>query len=257
MRRPHVEIVTHCYSGPNSGGQYAQHLKWQFASLIHHSAPVRTCLTVCYATEGDQYTAQRIQRMERLLRESDNMSHLSLKLIRLAPSQLFRRAIGRNYAALNSVARVVWFTDVDYLFGEGCLQELAKIADNETGLIYPARLIISKDHATGAAAVEREMRNELPKINPKEFASRRQKLCIGGIQIVGGNLARAEGYCKGTKWVEPVDPAAGFRSCACDRAFRHGKGGQRVAIPSVYRLRHELDGRDYNQEGDKVGKDVW
>jgi hypothetical protein len=257
-RRPyHIEIVTHCYSGPGSGGQYTQHLKWQFASLVHYSAPVKVCLSVCYTTEGDRYTAQRLARMERMLSEMDGLEHLHLKLIRLTPGQLFRRAIGRNYAALHSTARVVWFTDVDYLFGPKCLQTLAKLASNETGLIYPERLLISKDHATGAAAVKREERNQLPKIKKREFAERRQRLCIGGVQIVGGDLARAEGYCQGTKWVEPVDPAAGFRSCACDKAYRRGRGAEHRPIPSVYRLRHELDGRDYNLEGEKVGREVW
>ena len=42
--------------------------------------------------------------------------------------ELFRRAIGRNRAALATKADWVWFTDCDLMFRDNCLDALAEVS---------------------------------------------------------------------------------------------------------------------------------
>jgi len=91
------------------------------------------------------------------------------------------------------------------------------------------------------------------------FALKRQRIAIGGVQIIGGKVARRIGYLDRTQWVEPVDAAIGFRSCKCDVAWRRTNGlvAARLDIPNTFRIRHSTAGRDYNLGGDALGRVVW
>ena len=183
-----------------------------------------------------------------------------VRVIPMSNEELFRRAIGRNYAALRTEADVVWFTDADYCFGEGCLDSIHDLMDADSGLCIPETVKINVDHATGNAAIERERENPLPQIVESEFKTRKEKKAIGGIQIIGGNLARKIGYLKGTRWVEPVDASKGFRSCKCDKVWRshNNLSATRLPIRNVYRMRHEMDGRDFDITGTKgIDKENW
>lgn len=251
-----LEIVTHCYCPPTLDA-YARLLRFQFASLIHNPVASPVTLTVCYTSE-DAKTAAEVRRIGSYLDEH-NPAGITLRALDFPPGGLFRRAVGRNFAALQSAADVIWFTDVDYVFGPGCLQAVADMCDLTTELAQPAEIWISRDHATGDQDLWEARDQELPRINPEHFAKRRQKVCIGGVQIVGGHVARRVGYCSGTRWVDPVDPEQGFRSCRCDKVFRRLNGfvAQRLPIPNTYRLRHGRDGRDIDLKGATRGKEVW
>ena len=195
---------------------------------------------------------------------------VSLQRVQMKPGQLFRRAIGRNWCATRSEADIVWMTDVDYVFGPDCLTRLSELMDVDSGLSMPSTLWMSKDlngrggdrpdHALGDKMVADNLENDLPTIDESLFASRRQRICIGGCQIVGGNLARDIGYL-GDKpaWMEPVDEAKGFLSCRGDQKWRRSNklSAERLDIPSVYRIRHSADGRDLNLSGENKGKEVW
>ena len=252
-----LEIVSHVYNAPGTNG-YAEHLKWQFASLIHHPPRVPTTLTVCY-TSRDQVTKARVRRIGEMLDRSENPHRLTLKAIDFAPGSLFRRAVGRNFAALHTTADVIWFTDADYSFGAGCLDAVADLVGVDTELAQPAEILIHTTHALGDDDIFAARDEDLPLLNPANFSRRRQKVCIGGVHIVGGNVARRVGYCNATKWVEPVDEAEGFRSCRCDKAFRRVNGfkAQRLPIPNVFRIRHSIDGRDLDLAGVVRGREVW
>lgn len=251
-----IEIVTHAFC-PRGTDTYAELLRWQFASLIHYPTHADVTLTVCYTRE-DPTTSKAVQRIAELL-ETIDPPGVTIKALDFPPGSLFRRGVGRNFCALQTTADVVWFTDVDYLFGPGCLDAVADQCGRATELAQPAELWISRDHATGDQDVEQGRREDLPEINPERFAKRRQKVCIGGVQIVGGYTANKVGYCSGTKWAEPVSADEGFRSCKCDKAFRRINRfqAQRLQIPNTYRLRHSHDGRDYDLSGCIRGKAVW
>lgn len=251
-----IEIVTHVYCPPDVD-QYAEHLRWQFASLLRHAGEVGVRWSVCY-TRTDARSAATVETLGNAL-TGPAATGFVLQGIDLPPERLFRRAIGRDWAARHSPADVVWFTDVDYCFGPGSLAAALAGVAGRSGLFMPAEILIHRDHATGDADVAAARSVLLPEPDPAHFAARRQRVCIGGVQIVDGDTARRVGYCGGTRWTEPVDPAAGFRSCRCDRAFRKLNGFRAVAlpIPNVYRLRHSRDGRDFDLTGDRIGKEVW
>ena len=250
-----VEIVTHCYCPPGVD-QYAEYLRWQFASLVRWARDLRVTWTVCF-TRQDPVTTRMIEGIETAL--SVARPGLLLRAVDLEPAYLFRRAIGRNFRALETLADVVWFTDVDYLFGLDCLATVLRLVAPTDGLRLPAEILIHRDHATGDADVAAARGVLLPAPDPTHFLPRRQRTAIGGVQIVGGDTARERGYCRDSKWVEPVDPAAGFRSCKCDRAYRRLNGFRavRLPIPNVYRLRHGTDGRDFTADGRDAGREVW
>lgn len=245
-----IEIVTHVYA--EALPQYSQMLKWQLASICLHKPEMPVQVTVCY-TESDTATTDVLNHFGR--------QHTPFRLVGMGldKSHLFRRAIGRNIAAKRTDADVVWFSDVDYLFGQSCLDSVVAQVDPDSGLCCPKRYFIHRDHETGDAALRREWDNWLPEIDAKEFEARKQKIAIGGLQIVGGDTSRRVGYCDGTKWVQPVDPEQGFRSCRCDKAFRRlNKFETRyIRLPQLYRLRHTTDGRDFDGSGQNRGKDVW
>ena len=251
-----IEIVSHVYDPPGLD-VYSQLLKWQFASLYHNPPPVPTTLTVCYTREDAKTTAM-VKQIGAII-DSQDCEPVTLRALDFPPGSLFRRAVGRNFCALQSPADVIWFTDVDYCFGPSCLRAVAELTGLDTQLVMPAHVQISTNHGMGDEDVFYGRDVDLPKIDPARFSERRQRICIGGVQIVGGHLARKIGYLHGTKWVKPVPEDAGFRSCRGDKAFRrlNKLAAERIKIPSVYRLRHSRDGRDFNQSGTIIGKKVW
>lgn len=264
-----ILVVTHCYA--EHVKTYAEHLRVQITSMARadkRNAEVE--LAVCY-TPSDEATA--------LVREhwrEDLADDIGVTWIALDKSRLFRRAIGRNIAARGIRAEVYWFTDVDYFFGKKTFDALSDLVDENDGLCCPKTVNISTDHEAGDAWVERAlngkrwMRNNFTAKDMAEaFAARQQRVAIGGCQIVGGNVVKATGYLDADKrWQRPVDETAGFRSCRCDRAFRgqvkrwlaeneRDQATKYIDVPGVYRIRHTVDGRDYNDAGEKKGKGVW
>lgn len=247
-----IEIVTHCYCPPGVD-EYAEHLKWQYASLKHWTPKVPVQLTVFYSAD-DRATCHRIAKMS-----SHEIDGVRLCIRALGHGELFRRAVGRNYRALFTKCDVIWFTDVDYSFGEGCLDAVAEHMSEDSGLRLPQTIHINTDHQVGHDMVVAAKDDDWPRIDPTKFSTRRQKVAIGGVQIIGRKFANRIGYLHGTKWVQPVDPKAGFRSCKCDKAWRsHNKlSSKRLPIPNCYRIRHTRDGRDYTIDGTLVGTEVW
>lgn len=248
-----LDIVTHCYCPPGVE-HYATCLRVQAASLKWWPPSCRVRLFIC-TTPSDVATAREINNLLDLQR--DLPDNVTLFEISLPPGELFRRAIGRNLASKRTLADAVWYTDVDYWFGEGCLQAVVDQVHAGSLLSMPSQVRICRDHETGDALIAEASQGVWPRLSPEFFEFRVQRPCIGGVQIIGGDYARQHGYLEGTKWIEPVDPSAGFRSCKCDRAYRQGMSAKRLAIPNVFRLRHTRDGRDYDQTGNRIGRKVW
>jgi hypothetical protein len=243
--------------------QYAQHLRFQVAAL-RHWPPTKCRVTyTCFFTYEDMETSSVVGKLAR--HQSVLPDNVVLAFVPLEPAALFRRAIGRNMVAKETTADVVWFTDIDYFAGPSCLDSIAELVDKHSGLVFPETYWINRESEhgtpwqTGDQIVRWGRQETWPKADLSLFAEKRQRVCIGGMQIVGGELARRIGYLDGTKWVEPVDPSLGFRSCRCDAAFRRSNrlDARKLPIRGMYRLRHGTDGRDFTATGVKEGKEAW
>lgn len=253
-----IEVVSHCYCPPGVN-TYAQHLKWQWVSLCNFPTNCHeVTLMVCY-TRSDSTTLD----MAKALYDYPHPENVKLRGMDLLPSMLFRRAIGRNLVALESKADVVYFTDVDYFWMGGFFDAVAEHMSPESGLCMPSHIWIAKEHAACQELVESQRGAMTVRWKEGDFVRRKQRICIGGVQLVGGDFARRHGYLNCTKWVQPVDSSAGFRSCVCDRQFRawrkklDPRPTERLDLPHCYRLRHTMDGRDYDLNGVKIGRTVW
>lgn len=260
-----LQIASHCYCPPGVE-HYAQQLRFQVASLLRYAPDtLQVRYTVFYAPQDDA-THNGLNALRdayaRHLEQHEEIPRPPRVLVEawpLAPEYLFRRAIGRNLVATQTTCDAVWFTDVDYLFGPGCLAALQQQMSPDIPLACPQQIWIHRDHATGDADLAAQLAVDLPEIHPEHYLPRRQRIVIGGCQIVGGEIARRIGYCRGSKWIEPVDPRQGFRSCKCDRAFRklNALHARYLDLPGVYRMRHSIDGRDFDLHGAKRGREVW
>lgn len=230
-----IEIVSHCFA--QRFPHYAKALIYQLSSLVLH--PPKRCkvtATVCFDMYGDATTWKVLQWFEA-------NTDLPIKLIHLDLPYLGRRCIGRNLAARTSEADVVWFTDVDYVFQEGCLDTLIELEWPEgSTMIFPSQVMIHREHTTGDKAFERVEGPELVEIDKSEFVPKRCNKAIGGIQIVQGGFARSHGYLDGdAKWQKPVSDGR-FHACKCDVPYRQFCGSVgvvgKVDLPGVYRMRH-------------------
>jgi len=252
-----LTIVTHCYA--EHLPQYAKHLDIQIRSLRQWPpTKMMVSLVVCYTRE-DEHT---VDVLAKYAKQDTLPSGLSVQGYPMTKAQLFRRAIGRNEVSRAHRSDLYWYTDADYFFGPGCIDYLAWYR-RDSALLAPQDVWISVDHETGDKWLARHIDNPSEDIRLDGFAMRRQRVAIGGVQVVGGTTAREYGYLRGTRWIKEVDPAAGFRTCRCDRAYRgwleRETRKQAVPIypPNLYRIRHTQDGRDFNNEGFKLGRKTW
>ena len=234
-----IEICTHVYAGDLP--QYAVFLRAQLSSLVLWKPQVRTVISVVYTSSDDL--------IYKVLKEFQEPLKGVLSTLSINKSNLFRRAIGRNYVGLNTHADVIWYTDVDHVFGPGCLDEAWKswlmLCQNQCAMIYPDGLMIHADHKIGDDFWKSHTGDDQLLIRPNfsDFVRKTYRRPIGGVQIVDGNFSRKYGYLdKQKKWQTPISEKKPFPSFRDDVAFRHfcvANGGIRpVRLEGLYRLRH-------------------
>ena len=229
-----IEIVTHCFAGQL--GHYAQHLKFQLTSLLDNPPPCPVRAVVC-CCPADVVTMEVVRAFETPVAPVVSM-HFDLPW-------LGRRSIGRNAAALNTAADLVWFCDVDHVFGPGCLASLWeqwRAMDPKPAMVWPHHIKIHRDHATGDAATARAAGEMLARIDPAEFVDKSYNRAIGGIQIVAGDFARKWGYLPTGPYQEPRRDDRPFGDFRDDIAYRnfvklHGEV-RRIELPNLFRIRH-------------------
>lgn len=222
-----LHLIAHCWSGDRDC--YAKMLTAQLSSLLRWPPKCEYTLSICTARD-DHQTLSAIEAFQ----------HRCVAAVpRLLPrTELFRRAFGRNHCAkLSDGFDIVWFTDCDLLFGEGCLDALA--GSDFMGLAYPRQQLIHRSHAMGDEDLATITVGVTWKHDPSRFMPHRMKFASGGVQIVDGNTGR-RGYLDGTRWQQAVDPAGGFRAPGEDRVFRGLFRGKSTVldIPNLFRLRH-------------------
>lgn len=228
-----IEVISHCFA--KQYPHYADALVYQLSSLILDKPT--TCdvrATICY-DGSDKRTSAVLGYFA---------DKLDLVALAMPISNLGRRAIGRNLAALGSSGDIVWFADCDQVYRDGILDRLAGLdwPDGAT-MIWPRRIHIHRDHATGDEALRRVSGvSQLIDVEASEFVPKSYSRAIGGVQIVRGDFAREHGYLDGhSKYQRPIRGDS-FVQCHCDRPYRQfcSKHGdiRRVDLPGMYRIRH-------------------
>jgi hypothetical protein len=238
-----VAVITHCYAVDFP--HYAQHLKFQLAQSMVHHKPSRVAvkfIICCWPADRDTnlilFNAMEL-----------NSEQVEVVPLGMGKRFLFRRAVGRNIAALEHCedCDVVWFTDVDYSAGPGVLDQLPDLVTDDDRLYCPKKLWINPDHETGDRMVLDNWDERHPIIPGEKFVARNQRVIIGGCQMVTGNTARKFGYCEGNKMAEPLTESdlrkdGIFRRCRCDQTFRKvtpwAGPSIKIDVEPIYRIRH-------------------
>lgn len=228
-----LEIVSHCWN-------YAHFLVYQLSSLVlFPPSRLSVTMTVFYNPE-DRRTAELLAFFE-----TQHVPGVRWNWQTLPKEELFRRAIGRNRAALATRADWVWFTDCDLMFREGCLDTLAdRLQGRRDALLYPReerRTPLLADDNPMLAEGQRTPR--VLNIDTSQFSVQHPGRATGPLQIAHGDVCRACGYCDAIAvYQTPSD-----RWCKAheDRAFRWllRSQGEPIDVPGVYRIRHVHKGR--------------
>lgn len=231
-----IEIVAHCW-------RYWGVEAYQMSSLVLH--PPQECkpvLSIFYSPDDPLAMDYLMPFLTEHLRGI-------LRAWPIPTEMLLNRAIGRNMAAKETRADVVWFTDADYLFGPGCLDALAKqgIPDRAEKLFFPQTTLMNNDHATGdryALAAEPAKVLDIDQVDfRKENAPNR---AIGGIQIVSGDTARNFGYCPDAEKHHRKVHGSTFKRNRSDKTYRRQLGdgrGHRIDLPGLFRIRQTTMGQ--------------
>lgn len=232
-----IEIVTHCW-------RYWRCLTYQALTLVNRppTDDIEVVLHV-FAGKGDEATKQRIQELKSV-KWPQNTHLLATYLTR---RRLFRRAIGRNMAALNTTADVVWFTDCDFLIHGSTLNDLAMVFRcTEASFVHPARMIGTTFEKGGELIQSASHWPFIYSVDRCDFnVPQNIPRAIGATQILSGDLCREMGYLKGfrrwqsprKRWGKTCDDVA-FRK----HLSRSGIRAKRIQLRDVLRVRHATKG---------------
>jgi hypothetical protein len=229
----HIEIVSHCWN-------YAHFLIYQLSSLVRFPPRnTRVTMTVYYCQE-DEHTLELLNFFGWLKIENVNWNWCPL------PRQaLFRRAIGRNHAALNTRADWIWFTDCDLMFRDNCLDALSDVLQGQNPvLVYPRVERCTSLLSEQDPMLTIDWKNlQVMDVDTSQFDEFRRSRATGPLQITHGDVARACGYCASLPYYQR--PSATWCKAYEDRAFRWllRTQGEPLDIPGVYRIRHIAKGR--------------
>ncbi len=234
-----IHIVTHCYAGIYN--HYAGMLRYHLSSVRLYSGLMPVAVTIV-CERNDSETIRVLEQFE-----NDGADWLSVLYLPL--NQLGRRCIGRNIVAKKTDAPLVWFSDVDYVFGPGCLESVWRAWENRpkgTLMIFPEKVLIHTDHQTGDRYAQEALSSDSTslQVDPRDFRVKRYHRAIGGVQIVAGTWCRKWGYLDGNaRWQRPCPDDQPFGNFGDDLRFRAcveraGTITRTDKITSLYRLRH-------------------
>lgn len=228
-----IEIVSHCWN-------YAHFLVYQLSSLVKYPPQQAHVTMTVYYCEEDLRTRALLDYFGTLEVERVKWNWRAL------PRQaLFRRAIGRNQAALRTQADWIWFTDCDLMFREGCIDGLEQVLQGRNDvLVYP-----EVERCTSLLTDEDPMLKvdlqhlQVVDVDTSQFDEFRRTRATGPLQITHGDVARACGYCDSLPYYQ--QPSETWCKAYEDRAFRWllRTQGTPLPIPGVYRIRHVFKGR--------------
>jgi hypothetical protein len=230
-----IEIVSHCWN-------YSHLLAYNLSSLVNHPPQdIDVTMTVFYCPE-DQGTVDMLEFFSGF-----KVPGVEWNWRQLTKSQLLRRAIGRNKAALETKANWVWYIDCDLIFYQGCLDSLARsLQGRSDALLYPKTEQITSLLEDENPILNNGRKADLVEIDPSQFHTRYIPRAVGAYQITHGDIARACGYCNNIRVYQT--PTSHWRKTYEDRTYRWllGTQGKSIEIPHIYRIRHIAKGR-YSQ----------
>ena len=228
-----LEIVAHCW-------QYANFAVYQLSSLVNHPPESLDVHYTLYYAEEDAGTAKLVETFSAI-----ELPNIHWQWRPIPRDALYRRAIGRNHAALNSKADWLWFADCDLIFHQHCLDSLAQVLQGRSnGLLFPASEQITEllpaDHPMVNLPIQSP---QLVDIDPSIFRRGEITKAKGAFQIVHGDLARVCGYCKDLKHYQ--SPTQRWRKTFEDTAFRRliEDEGTPIPVRGLHRIRHQEKGR--------------
>ncbi|MGF1644546.1 MAG: hypothetical protein ACFCUJ_12930 [Thiotrichales bacterium] len=228
-----LELVSHCWN-------YAHLLVYQLSSLVKFP-PRKTSVTMTvYYCDEDTGTVALLNYFSQL-----SVPNVKWNWRNIPRTSLFRRAIGRNHAALGTSADWIWFTDCDLMFRDACIDSLAeRLQGSQHALHYPKHerttsllsdadplLLFNSDDI------------KIVDIDDSRFIEHLRTRATGPLQITHGDVARACGYCNALTYYQK--PSETWCKAREDRAFRWllGTQGIPLSVPGVYRIRHASKGR--------------
>lgn len=228
-----IEIVSHCWN-------YGHFLVYQLSSLVKFPPTKATVTMTVYYCREDKRTTALLDYFQTL-----QVDHVIWNWHELPREALFRRAIGRNQAALSTQADWIWFTDCDLMFREKCLDTLSDILQGRRdALVYPriercTSLLSEKDPMLSVNSDSPQVQD----VDTSQFTEHPRTRATGPLQITHGDVARACGYCNSLPYYQRPSPT--WCKAYEDRAFRWllRTQGTPLDIPNVYRIRHVLKGR--------------
>ncbi len=229
-----LEIVTHCW-------RYSSVLAYQLASIVRH-APQRVDLSVrVFFTPEDSPTLDVLNQYK---------SHGFLYPEATPRSRLLRRAFGRQSAALETTADVVWFTDADICFGAGALDSLADVDFSEAPMWRPASILQTNTRQIGDAYAAKSATCMERIVHPRDCYPDKIRRASGAYQIVPGDVCRKHGYI--TDREVDKQPVVGYEfiGSRSDVRFRNQiakiygthAAGKTIEIPNLIRIRQSIFG---------------
>jgi len=231
-----IELVTHCW-------RYSRVLNYQLASIRANPPADAKLMVTVFVAKDDPMTHRVVGYWWE--RSKCLWPDVTIRQRRIPSPQLLRREIGRNKAALASIADLIWFLDCDYVFGPDCLETLATIDLPDDKLFYPQHVWINKTHALGDEYARRAAEGpSIYNIDPDDFERRKERKAIGGLQIVPGDVARQYGYCRDDKKLQSPVTDGKWQTTKGDYRFREilGTSGTAIDLPNLYRIRQTTEG---------------
>lgn len=227
----HLEIVSHCWN-------YAHFLVYQLSSLVCYPPQAGRVTMAVYYSPEDARTQSLLDFFGAM-----EVPGVAWSWRPLPRRQLFRRAIGRNQAALATTADWIWFTDCDLMFRRDCLNGLmAELQGRRDALVYPKIERVTPLLASLDSRLSMDLHQVLD-FDDADFVEHYPSRATGPLQITHGDVARACGYCNSLSYYQ--QPSEVWCKAYEDRAFRWllRTHGVPLDIPGVYRIRHIEKGR--------------
>lgn len=240
-----LRIVVHAYA--KRCEQYALFLRFQLSSMVLYP-PTIPVKYIVYGDKTDGLVQSAFEEFEDL-----STGNTVFEYRPIDKSFLFRRSVARNEAALECEEDLIWFGDVDYFYGEHCLDQLVLKYSllpekDKISLIWPNSSYIHKNHEIGDAMI-REYRHIPGPLLPlyDDFTVTMYSKAIGGLQMTTREYANEHGYLNETKWTKPTDSDK-FLNTREDVTFRKAclSRGKSIPLklPNLYRFRHTPHGWD-------------
>lgn len=228
-----LEIVSHCWN-------YSRLLTYQLSSLVLYPPKDLSVTMTVFYNEVDERTINVLDYFAGI-----DVPNVRWRRWHLDQPQLFRRAIGRNAAALANTADWVWFNDCDQVFHRGLLDALAeRLPRCREPLAFPTTAGCTELVEHDDPILTRvEGGPTVVDIEPHRFSPRVHNRAIGALQIARGDVLREVGYCKDIKRF--MRPAKQFGRTREDVKFRRllGTRGEPLDVPGLYRIEHLRKGR--------------